>query len=136
MTFYKDAEAIKTSRSNPHAKIPPIPRDDEKFDNNLYPIDNMVRRLIRLFWIVQKPQTTGLLIQMAIQLGGSGVGKLKENLYLNQVPHNRYVREYFYDMASKAVMKACILCSNHQLSNRMKIVSMFPEMNPTMDSYR
>ena len=96
----------------------------------------MVRRLNRLCWIVEHPEVTGKLIQLGIQLGGVGVGELKDNMYLNQVPHNRYVRQYFYDMAAQSALDAVILCSEHKISNRMKIVSMFPEMNPSMDSYR
>lgn len=100
------------------------------------PIDNLVRRLNRFCWIVNKPAITGKLIQLAIQLGGDGVGELKENMFLNQVPHNRYVRKYFYEMAANATMEAVVLCSQGKISNRMKLVSMFPEMNPSMDSYR
>ncbi|GAX24099.1 hypothetical protein FisN_9Hh351 [Fistulifera solaris] len=102
-----------------------------------YPlIDRVVRKLCRLCWIVQMPQVTGKLIQMAFQLEGAGIGKLPENLYLNQVPHNRYVRQYFYDEAAAAVQEAVVLCSQGKLSNRMQVISMFPETNPSMDSYR
>ena len=92
----KDSFPISATRS-PHADMEPIPRDLK-----LAPIDDLVRRLNRLCWIVNKPSTTGKLVQMGIQLGGSGVGELKENMFLNQVPHNRYVRQYFYDMAADA----------------------------------
>jgi hypothetical protein len=105
-------------------------------DLKLLPIDDMVRRLNRLCWIVNKPKATGKLLQLAIQLGGAGVGELKENMFLNQVPHNRYVRQYFYEMAAEAAMEAVVLCSEGKISNRMKLMSMFPEMNPEMDSYR
>lgn len=100
------------------------------------PIDDLVRRLNRLCWIVNKPMITGKLIQLALQLGGDGVGELKENMFLNQVPHNRYVRKYFYEMAANATLEAVTLCSEGKISNRMKLVAMFPEMNPAMDSYR
>lgn len=100
------------------------------------PMDDFVRRLNRLAWMAHYPQVTGKLIQLAIQVGGDKVGELHENLYLNQVPHNRYVRRYFYDMAAKATLDACILCSRKKISNRMKLISLFPEMNPSMDSYR
>ena len=39
-------------------------------------------------------------------------------------------------MASDAALEAAILCSNKQFTNRMKMTMMFPEMNPSMDSYR
>jgi len=39
-------------------------------------------------------------------------------------------------MASDAALEAAILCSNKEISNRMKMTVMFPEMNPQMDSYR
>jgi adenylate kinase len=101
------------------------------------PVDALMRRLNRLAWMAHYPQVTGKLIQLAIQIGGGeGVGELKENLYLNQVPHNRYVRRYFYEMATQAALDATILCSQGKISNRMQIISMFPEMNPSMDSYR
>ena len=92
-------------------------------------LDRMVRKLCRLCWMVGQPEVTGKLIQLAIQLGQQeqeSVGKLPENMYLNQVPHNRYVRRYFYDSAAKATVEACILCSQGYISNRMKITCMFP----------
>lgn len=105
-------------------------------DLDLLPIDDIVRRLCRLCWIANEPETTGKLFQLGIQLGGSDTGKLKENMYLNQCPHNRYVRRYFYEMAADAVLEAVVLCSKGRISNRMKLMAMFPEMNPSMDSYR
>ena len=51
-------------------------------------------------------------------------------------PKDRYVRNYFYEMAGDAALEAVVLCSNKQISNRMKLTAMFPEMNPSMDSYR
>eukprot|EP00578_Thalassiosira_sp_NH16_P024836 CAMPEP_0181100938 /NCGR_PEP_ID=MMETSP1071-20121207/13472_1 /TAXON_ID=35127 /ORGANISM="Thalassiosira sp., Strain NH16" /LENGTH=527 /DNA_ID=CAMNT_0023183725 /DNA_START=22 /DNA_END=1605 /DNA_ORIENTATION=+ len=100
------------------------------------PIDNFCRRMSRLCNIVKAYKATGKLIQMGVQLGGDGVGKLHDDMYLNQVPHNRYVRQYFYDMASNAALEAATLCSKKQFPNRMKMTVMFPEMNPQMDSYR
>ena len=82
------------------------------------------------------PAVTGKLVQLGIQIGGDKVGEIRENLYLNQVPHNRYVRQYFYGMAAEATLEAVILCSKGRISNRMQLNSMFPEMNPSMDSYR
>jgi adenylate kinase len=58
------------------------------------------------------------------------------NRFLNQVPHNRFVRQWFYDKASKAVRDAVVLCSEGKINHRMKVISKFPETNPTMDSYR
>lgn len=109
----------------------PIPRDLD-----LHPVDDIVRRLCRLCWMVNEPETTGKLFQLGMQLGGSPIGKIKENMFLNQCPHNRYVRKYFYDMAANAALEAVTLCSKGRISNRMKMTSMFPEMNPSMDSYR
>jgi hypothetical protein len=111
----------------------PITRD---LLNDLHPIDDIVRRLCRLCWIVNEPETTGKLFQLGIQLDGTNIGKIQDNMFLNQVPHNRYVRRYFYDMAATATLDAVELCSKGKISNRMKITSMFPEMNPSMDSYR
>jgi hypothetical protein len=111
----------------------PITRD---LLNDLNPIDDIVRRLCRLCWIVNEAETTGKLFQLGIQLGGTNIGKIQDNMFLNQVPHNRYVRRYFYDMAATATLEAVELCAKGKISNRMKITSMFPEMNPSMDSYR
>ena len=80
------------------------------------PILDLVRRMNRLCHLLPESSksssttissVTGKLTQLGIQLckdrvDGSNVGGvLKEDLYLNQVPHNRYVRKYFYDMSSK-----------------------------------
>jgi hypothetical protein len=46
------------------------------------PIDDLIRKLCRLCAIVQYPQVSGKLIQLAFQLGGAGVGKLPENMYV------------------------------------------------------
>lgn len=105
-------------------------------DLDLLPIDDIIRRLCRMCWMANEPAATGKLFQLGIQLGGSDIGKIKDNMYLNQVPHNRYVRKYFYEMASDAVLEAVIQCSKGRISNRMKVTAMFPEMNPSMDSYR
>jgi hypothetical protein len=75
--------------------------------------------------MVKMPEITGKLIQLAIQLGDDKVGKLPENMFMNQVPHNRYVRNYFYDGAAQATLEACILCSQGQLSNRMVSTNTF-----------
>lgn len=40
------------------------------------PIDNFCRRMIRLCNIVKAYEATGKMIQMGVQLGGNGVGKL------------------------------------------------------------
>lgn len=129
--FLSDANPVLSIRKANADILKPIPRDLD-----MQPIDDVIRRLNRLCWIVNQPKTTGRLIQMGIQIGGDGVGKIKDNLYLNQVPHNRFVRQYFYDMAANATMEAVLLCSQGKISNRMQLVSMFPEMNPSMDSYR
>ena len=44
------------------------------------PMDDLVRKLLRLCWMVDEPTMTGKLMQLAIQLGGDGVGKLPENM--------------------------------------------------------
>ena len=132
-----DALPVTSLRVKPTAAVlEPIPREDAAATTKVFPVDDMVRRLNRLCWIVNHKSVTGRLIQMAIQIGGAGIGKLNENMYLNQVPHNRYVRKYFYNMAAVATLEAVQLCSQGKISNRMKLISMFPEMNPSMDSYR
>ena len=126
-----DADPI----SSKQRKFTPLPKIAELAET-VNPVDAMVRRLNRLAWMADYPEVTGKLIQLGIQIGGDGVGELKENMYLNQVPHNRYVRRYFYEMAAKAALDAVMLCSEGKISNRMEMVAMFPEMNPSMDSYR
>jgi len=116
-----------------HPDLPVISSDMEE---TVHPVDNFVRRCCRLCIIANHESMTGKLLQLGTQIGGQGVGILKENLYLNQVPHNRYVRKYFYEMVSKAVLDAVQLCSEGKIGNRMKTTIMFPEMNPSMDSYR
>lgn len=105
-------------------------------DLDIFPIDEIVRKLCRMCWMVNEPETTGKLFQLAIQLGGSDLGKIKDSMYLNQCPHNRYVRKYFYGMAADAALEGVVQCSKGRISNRMKMTAMFPEMNPSMDSYR
>ena len=126
VTIPLDTETVLKKRD--FIPLPPVP--DMESD-----VDNLVRKLNRLCNQVKRPDVTGKIVQMGIQFG-SPLGALKENMWLNQVPHNRYVREYFYDMASEAVMEAVVKCASGEISNRMKMVAMFPEMNPSMDSYR
>lgn len=121
-----DADVVIKTRA--YESFPRVPASEND-------VDNLVRRLNRLCCQVKRPDMTGKMIQMGIQFGSS-VGELKENLWLNQVPHNRYVRQYFYDMTTEAVLEAVINCSNGDISNRMKMIAMFPELNPSMDSYR
>ena len=128
VTFSLDANPIKAKRFQ-FTELPPVPVVP-------HPVDHVVRQLNRLCWMVNYPKVTGKLIQLGIQLGGTGVGALKEDLYLNQVPHNRYVRKYFYDMAADATLEAVVLCSQGKIPSRMKLVHSFPELNPSMDSYR
>ena len=127
---YADAEPISAISR----KYKTLPLVSNKTASNH--INDFVRRMNRLCYIVHKPGTTGKLTQLAYQIGGDKNLILKENLYLNQVPHNRYIRSYFYDMASEAILNAVIACSNGDISNRMKMTVLFPEMNPQMDSYR
>lgn len=144
----KQADKIKTESVKIHLDSDPVPGMARTYQtlppcnpmhldhSSRLPIDNFVRRMNRLCNIVKAYSATGKMIQLGVQMGGKGVGKLHDDLYLNQVPHNRFVRKYFYDMASDAALDATILCSNKQFTNRMKMTVMFPEMNPMMDSYR
>lgn len=126
-----DVDPIKAAQRQ-YKTLPLIPPSESGTNH----VDDFVRRMNRLCLIVNQPAVTGKLIQLAIKIGGEGVGELRPNMYLNQVPHNRYVRQYFYDMASDAALNAVIQCSEGKISNRMKMTMMFPEMNPSMDSYR
>lgn len=128
VSFSLDADPID-AKKRAFPSLPPVPRSPN-------PVDDVVRRMNRLCQIVKEPDVSGKLIQLGIQIGGEGVGEIREDLYLNQVPHNRYVRKYFYEMAAEAALEAVILCSDKKISNRMRMEVMFPELNPSMDSYR
>lgn len=55
------------------------------------PIDNFVRRMNRLCNIVKAYSATGKMVQLGVQMGGNGVGKLHDDLYLNQIPHSESI---------------------------------------------
>jgi adenylate kinase len=156
-------DAQPTSRySREYPQQPLIPRIDNlseitsaKILPNTSAMDDLVRRLNRLANLTKHVDATGKLIQLGIQLGKGNEQKsvegkkdntnvanaknyheIKENLYLNQVPHNRYVRKYFYDLASNAILQAVLLCSQGKHVPRMKVDLSIPELNPQMDSYR
>jgi hypothetical protein len=136
-----DAELIGTSSSmasdSSMTMIPPLSRTFLPTINqpDFSPIDDVLRRVMRLCGLVGEYATTGKLVQLALQLDGIGIGKIHDNLYLNQVPHNRYVRQYFYDLASTAVLDAVNLHANGHLENNlMKVVATFPELNTAMVS--
>lgn len=116
--------------------LPPLTLDHHDIHHLEQPIDEIVRKMCRLCWMVDEPDVTGKLFQLGLQLGGSSIGKIKDNMYLNQCPHNRYIRKYFYGMVADAVLEAVVLCSKGKISNRMKLMALFPELNPSMDSYR
>ena len=126
VTIDLDSDVMLKKRG--FVSLPPVPEIDNE-------IDALVRKMNRLCHQVKRPDVSGKLTQMGIQFGSS-LGVLKENMWLNQVPHNRYVRQYFYDMVADATLEAVVRCSAGEINNRMKIVAMFPEMNPSMDSYR
>jgi hypothetical protein len=57
--------------------FPTLPQIDLlKLNHASKPIDNFCRRMIRLCNIVKAYGATGKMIQMGVQLGGKGVGKL------------------------------------------------------------
>lgn len=67
-----DADAADGSK---FVNLPPI--DDTCLEKAaVLPIDNFVRRVNRLCNIVKAYGATGKMIQMGVQLGGAGVGKL------------------------------------------------------------
>jgi adenylate kinase len=139
-----DADPVP-EKARQYPTLPRVPQNENADDNSpRRPIDDWCRRAARLCWILKMPAVSGKLAQLALQLSpeegeegkGKRVGELPPNLYLNQVPHNRYVRQFFYDRASEAVLEAVVLCSRGLLGNRMKVLVEFPELNPSMDSYR
>lgn len=58
---------------------------------------------------------------------GSSVSHTPIILLCWHLSTDRFVRKYFYDMASEAALDATILCSQKQFTNRMKMTVMFPE---------
>eukprot|EP00979_Chaetoceros_neogracilis_P018826 scaffold11268_cov267-Chaetoceros_neogracile.AAC.1 len=129
-----DATPNTETRSFRNLDLVPSLQPDSSFEVNT--IDDFIRRLNRLCVIVNSLAATGKLVQLGFQIGGDKLALLKEDMYLNQVPHNRYIRKYFYDLAAKAALDAVVACSNGEISNRMTITSLFPESNSSMDSYR
>lgn len=69
-------------RERSYDKAVSVPEADEECVNGRLPIDDIVRKLCRLCWIVNKPEVSGKLIQLAFQLNGAGVGQLPENMYV------------------------------------------------------
>lgn len=68
-------------RARRYSTAPPVPEvDPQGCVRARLPIDDVVRKLCRLCWIVNQPAVSGKLIQLAIQLDGAGVGELPENL--------------------------------------------------------
>ena len=53
-----------------------LPLIEPMWLEGMVPIDNFVRRINRLCNIVKAYKATGKMIQMGVQLGGAGVGKL------------------------------------------------------------
>lgn len=145
-TITKDANPVQGMERD-YNNLPLVPEPPP--DTIQKPIERFIRKMNRLCLMVKQPSVTGKLIQLGIQVGGNKnpndgtddihnrpLGYLKRDMFLNQVPHNRFVRKYFYDMASNAVLDAVVQCSNHNISNRMKLTCLFPELNTSMDAYR
>lgn len=66
------------------------------------PIDDFVRRMVRLCNQAKAYSATGKMIQLGVQLGGKGAGKLKDNMFLNQVPHSEYLSHVQEESPSRA----------------------------------
>ena len=97
----KQGEKIKTESVKVHFDSDPVPGmlrtyptlpvcDPMHLEHaSKLPIDNFVRRINRLCNIVKAFSATGKMIQLGVQMGGKGVGKLNDDMYLNQVPHSK-----------------------------------------------
>ena len=131
-----NADPIPEKSRSTAANLPPV-----SDDLNRRPIDDWTRRMSRFCWMIPgQASVSGKLLQLSLQLSGSPIHKLPENMYLNQVPHNVYVRQYFYDVATQAVIEAVRRVRNAApgtvINNRLQVTCQFPELNPSMDSYR
>ena len=128
--------------------------------DRLDPANEFIRRLSHLCYIVHKQEeVSSKLILLACQIGGRQDVILQERLRLcrtspegklvgsttlpttrhnnlDQVPHILVFLLYFFNKASKAVLDSVIACSNGDISNRMKMMVMFPETNPQEDLQR
>jgi adenylate kinase len=157
-----DFETVAPIPSKQRACILNLPRVVEQEGRS--PLDEVIRQLCRVTTMVGcGPQITGKLVQLGVQLYdpkhddddddaskssnnpgmfptiAKPVGKLPDNMYLNQVPHNRYVRDFFYQTAATAVHDAVVDWGTERAytrSSRMRVSVEFPELNPSMDSYR
>ena len=79
-------EGDKRSTQTVEVSLDASPKDSKNYKNlppiepmwleGMLPIDNFVRRINRLCNIVKAYKATGKMIQMGVQLGGAGVGKL------------------------------------------------------------
>ena len=97
----KQGEKIKTESVKVHFDSDPVPGMIRTYPTlpvcnpmhlehaSKLPIDNFVRRMNRLCNIVKAFSATGKMIQLGVQMGGKGVGKLNDDMYLNQVPHSK-----------------------------------------------
>ena len=97
----KQGDKIKTESVKIHLDCDPVPGMAKTYHtlppcnpmhlnhSSKLPIDNFVRRINRLCNIVKAYSATGKMIQLGVQMGGKGVGKLHDDLYLNQVPHSK-----------------------------------------------
>jgi hypothetical protein len=81
VNFHLSADPVP-ERERSYDKAIPVPEIDDKSINERLPVDDIVRKLCRLCWIVKQPEVSGKLIQLAFQLGGAGVGELPENMYV------------------------------------------------------
>lgn len=74
VTVSLDGDPVK-AMAKTHPTLPKV--DPLKLEQaSKLPIDNFCRRMSRLCNIVKAYEATGKMIQMGVQLGGKGVGKL------------------------------------------------------------
>lgn len=88
----KQGEKIKTESVKVHFDSDPVPGMLRTYPTlpvcnpmhlehaSKLPIDNFVRRMIRLCNIVKAFSATGKMIQLGVQMGGKGVGKLNDDM--------------------------------------------------------
>lgn len=91
--------------------FPTLPQIDPLILNNasMTPIDSFCRRMIRLCNIVKAYDATGKMIQLGVQLGGKGVGKLVRALSMCDA---RFIRSDLVGLLKFNISSFAFVCAS------------------------